>query len=191
MRCCKVSHDGATSARVSPGEAQDEAGDAPHEVPSCGGAHELIVERAGHKALTAQIREGQGKIFAEDPEMLERQQANLSRWPERDLLKLNADAGGVMARRVIERLVAQNLDIGALLAAPQAGTPVYVYGPKGFMAAVPGAARGDPHLQVQSPVHAAGHGAHEGAGRWHGVARPLRAVGMGAVPGGTADRTGR
>jgi vanillate O-demethylase monooxygenase subunit len=39
--------------------------------------------------------------------MLERQQANLSRWPERDLLKLNIDAGGVMARRVIERLVAQ------------------------------------------------------------------------------------
>jgi vanillate O-demethylase monooxygenase subunit len=63
--------------------------------------------RAGDKALTAQIRDGQGKIFAEDLEMLERQQANLSRWPERDLLKLNIDAGGVQARKVIERLAAQ------------------------------------------------------------------------------------
>jgi hypothetical protein len=34
---------------------------------------------AKDKALTAQIREGQGKIFAEDLEMLERQQANLLR----------------------------------------------------------------------------------------------------------------
>jgi vanillate O-demethylase monooxygenase subunit len=39
--------------------------------------------RAGDKALTAQIRDGQGKIFAEDLQMLEGQQANLSRWPGR------------------------------------------------------------------------------------------------------------
>jgi vanillate O-demethylase monooxygenase subunit len=58
------------------------------------------------KALTAAIREGQGKIFSEDLEMLERQQANLSAWPERRLLKLNIDAGGVWARRVIDRLIA-------------------------------------------------------------------------------------
>ena len=57
-------------------------------------------------ALTAQIREGQGKIFAEDSEMLERQQANLLRWPDRRLLKLNIDAGGVHARRVIDRQIA-------------------------------------------------------------------------------------
>ncbi len=60
--------------------------------------------RAGDKALTAQIRDGQGKIFSEDLEMLERQQANLSRWPERKLLMLNIDAGGVHARKVIERM---------------------------------------------------------------------------------------
>ena len=58
------------------------------------------------KALTATIREGQGKIFAEDLEMLERQQKNLSAWPERNLLKLNIDAGGVQARRVLDRLIA-------------------------------------------------------------------------------------
>ena len=62
--------------------------------------------RVEDRALTAQIRDGQGKIFAEDLEMLERQQANHSQWPERNLLKLNIDAGGVQARKVIERLVA-------------------------------------------------------------------------------------
>jgi vanillate O-demethylase monooxygenase subunit len=49
------------------------------------------------KSLTATIREGQGKIFAEDLEMLERQQRNLLAWPDRNLLKLNIDAGGVQA----------------------------------------------------------------------------------------------
>jgi len=62
--------------------------------------------RPEDKALTAQIREGQGKIFAEDLEILERQQKNHSHWPRRDLLKLNIDAGGVQARRILERLVA-------------------------------------------------------------------------------------
>jgi vanillate O-demethylase monooxygenase subunit len=38
--------------------------------------------------------------------MLERQQANLLRWPDRRLLKLNIDAGGVHARRVIDRQIA-------------------------------------------------------------------------------------
>lgn len=56
--------------------------------------------------LTARIREGQGRIFAEDLEMLERQQKNLLAYPERSLLKLNIDAGGVQARRILDRLVA-------------------------------------------------------------------------------------
>ena len=60
------------------------------------------------KALTAQIREGQGKIFAEDLEMLERQQRNLLHRPDRKLLKLNIDAGGVQSRKVIDRLVARS-----------------------------------------------------------------------------------
>jgi vanillate O-demethylase monooxygenase subunit len=58
-------------------------------------------------ALTRAIREGQGKVFGEDTEMLERQQANLSAHPERRLLMLNIDAGGVQSRRVIDRLLAQ------------------------------------------------------------------------------------
>jgi vanillate O-demethylase monooxygenase subunit len=56
--------------------------------------------------LTASIREGQGKIFSEDLQMLELQQKNLLAHPERGLLMLNIDAGGVQARKILERLVA-------------------------------------------------------------------------------------
>ena len=57
------------------------------------------------KALTAAIRDGQGKIFAEDLEMLESQQRNLLAHPQRPLLKLNIDAGGVHSRRVLARIL--------------------------------------------------------------------------------------
>lgn len=53
--------------------------------------------------LTAAIREGQGKIFSEDRDMLEQQQANILRHPQRRLLMLNIDAGGVQSRRILER----------------------------------------------------------------------------------------
>lgn len=59
-----------------------------------------------NQSLTEQIREGQSKIFSEDLEMLERQQQNLSAFPDRKLLMLNIDAGGVQSRRVIDRLLA-------------------------------------------------------------------------------------
>ncbi len=39
--------------------------------------------------------------------MLERQQQNLLANPQRRLLMLNIDAGGVKSRRILERLVAQ------------------------------------------------------------------------------------
>ncbi len=63
--------------------------------------------------LTAQIREGQGKVFAEDTAILEQQQKSLEAWPGRKLLMLNIDAGGVQARRMIDKLIA----------AEQAGAP--------------------------------------------------------------------
>ncbi|MBK5206222.1 MAG: aromatic ring-hydroxylating dioxygenase subunit alpha [Polaromonas sp.] len=59
------------------------------------------------KALTATIREGQGKIFSEDLEVLERQQKNLLAYPDRRLLLLNIDAGGVQARKILDRIMAQ------------------------------------------------------------------------------------
>jgi vanillate O-demethylase monooxygenase subunit len=57
--------------------------------------------------LTAAIREGQGKIFSEDLDMLEQQQRNLSAHPERALLMLNIDAGGVQSRKVVTRHLEQ------------------------------------------------------------------------------------
>jgi len=66
--------------------------------------------KADDAELTAAITAGQDKIFSEDLEMLERQQQNITAHPERDLLKLNIDAGGVQARRVIDKLVAAERD---------------------------------------------------------------------------------
>jgi len=63
--------------------------------------------KADDAALTDSIRQGQGKIFGEDMEMLQLQQENILRHPERKLLMLNIDAGGVQSRRVIERLLQQ------------------------------------------------------------------------------------
>ena len=57
------------------------------------------------RALTASIRDGQQSIFSEDLAVLEGQQRNLLAHPERALLSLNTDAGGVMARRVLKGLV--------------------------------------------------------------------------------------
>ncbi|WP_119290412.1 aromatic ring-hydroxylating oxygenase subunit alpha [Azohydromonas sediminis] len=73
--------------------------------------------RPADKALTASIREAQGKVFQEDLEMLESQQRNLSAQPQRKLLSLNTDLGGVQARRIIERLVAAERDAATPVAA--------------------------------------------------------------------------
>lgn len=58
-------------------------------------------------ALTEKIRAGQGQIFSEDLEMLESQQRNLLAYPDRQLLKLNIDGGGVQSRRIIDRLLSE------------------------------------------------------------------------------------
>ena len=62
--------------------------------------------QAQNAELTDSIRTGQGKIFSEDLEILERQQQNLLDHPGRALLMLNIDAGGVQARKVIDGLLA-------------------------------------------------------------------------------------
>jgi len=59
------------------------------------------------RALTEAIRAGQHTIFSEDLALLERQQRNLLDRPDRVLMKLNIDAGGVHARRVLDRLIAE------------------------------------------------------------------------------------
>ncbi len=55
--------------------------------------------------LTQTIRKGQGKIFSEDLAVLEAQQKNLEVYPDRRLLMLNIDTGGVQSRRVLDRLI--------------------------------------------------------------------------------------
>ncbi len=61
---------------------------------------------ADDRALTDTIRQGQGAIFGEDMEILQRQQQNLDRYPGRKLLLLNIDAGGARARTMISRAIA-------------------------------------------------------------------------------------
>lgn len=64
--------------------------------------------RVDDQSITDQIREGQGKVFAEDQGMLESQQRNLLAWPERKLLMLDIDSGGIQARKIIAaRLAAE------------------------------------------------------------------------------------
>ena len=70
--------------------------------------------RPQDKALTQTIRDGQGKIFSEDLQMLESQQRNLLAHPERKLLMLNIDLGGVQSRKVIARLIASEQAAGAV-----------------------------------------------------------------------------
>lgn len=57
--------------------------------------------------LTERIREGQGKIFSEDLEMLEQQQRNLLDYPDHPLMTVKIDAGGAQSRRVLQRLLEQ------------------------------------------------------------------------------------
>lgn len=53
--------------------------------------------------LTEDIRINQGKIFAEDLEVLEEQQKNILAFPDRRLTTLNTDSGGAFARQVIQQ----------------------------------------------------------------------------------------
>ena len=76
------------------------------------------------QALTASIRDGQGKIFSEDLEMLQRQQQNLLDYPGRALLKLNIDAGGVQSRKILDRIMAEEQGAGAAPAIALPGVPV-------------------------------------------------------------------
>ena len=62
--------------------------------------------RTEDRGLTLRIRDGQAAVFAEDLEILEAQQQNILRRPDRVPLNLKIDAGGVSARRIIARELA-------------------------------------------------------------------------------------
>jgi vanillate O-demethylase monooxygenase subunit len=63
---------------------------------------------ANDRGLTTRIRDGQAAVFAEDVDILESQQQNILRHPDRRLLDLKIDAGGVHARRIIDRELARS-----------------------------------------------------------------------------------
>lgn len=56
------------------------------------------------EGLTARIREAQGRVFAEDEDVLAAQQRNISKRPDRRLMTLAIDAGGAQARRILNRV---------------------------------------------------------------------------------------
>ena len=62
------------------------------------------------RGLTFRIRDAQAAVFAEDTQILEEQQKNILARPDRELRNLKIDAGGVHARRIIERELARPLE---------------------------------------------------------------------------------
>lgn len=59
------------------------------------------------QGLGLRIRDAQAQVFAEDVDVLEAQQANVDRRPDRYLTNFNIDKGGVLARRLIKRAIDQ------------------------------------------------------------------------------------
>ena len=59
-----------------------------------------------NQSLTIQIRDSQHRIFTEDLEMLESQQARLLENTGRPLMNLNIDRGGMHARKILDELIA-------------------------------------------------------------------------------------
>jgi vanillate O-demethylase monooxygenase subunit len=60
------------------------------------------------RGLTFRIRDGQAAVFAEDLDILEAQQQNILLRSDRELLSLKIDAGGVHARRIMDRELARH-----------------------------------------------------------------------------------
>jgi len=70
----------------------------------------------GDHGLTLRIRDAQAQVFGEDIAVLEAQQANIDRMPERYLANFNIDEGGVRARRLIRKaLAAQQAEAGSAI----------------------------------------------------------------------------
>ncbi|WP_248304553.1 aromatic ring-hydroxylating dioxygenase subunit alpha [Breoghania sp. L-A4] len=57
--------------------------------------------------LTTQLREGVASIFREDEEILEAQQQAMNEHPGREFYNLNIDAGSMWARRLIDKMIAE------------------------------------------------------------------------------------
>jgi len=58
--------------------------------------------------FTTRFKEQQARVFAQDVEILEAQQRSIDANPGLQMRNLNVDAGGVLARRMIDRLIASD-----------------------------------------------------------------------------------
>ena len=56
--------------------------------------------------FTSRFKTQQGGVFAQDVEVLEAQQRSINANPDLKLRNLNIDAGGVLTRRMVDRLIA-------------------------------------------------------------------------------------
>jgi vanillate O-demethylase monooxygenase subunit len=65
--------------------------------------------RLRDQSLTHQLREANARIFEEDRAVVEAQQLAMDAAPGEAIHNLNIDAGSVWARRIIERMVAQDM----------------------------------------------------------------------------------
>ena len=68
----------------------------------------------GDQAITQRLKAGVRGVFGEDEQILEAQQVALERHPDRDFYNLNIDAGGVWARKLIDRMTAAEQDRAAV-----------------------------------------------------------------------------
>lgn len=62
--------------------------------------------------LSTQMLEAQGRVFEEDRVVLEQQQANLLKHPDRRLMTLNIDSGGRHARNMIDKMISAEASTG-------------------------------------------------------------------------------
>jgi vanillate O-demethylase monooxygenase subunit len=69
--------------------------------------------RLRDQSLTTTLREANARIFEEDRAVVEAQQRAITAAPAQPLHNLNVDAGALWARRIIERLSAEELGDGA------------------------------------------------------------------------------
>jgi vanillate O-demethylase monooxygenase subunit len=65
--------------------------------------------RLRDQSLTNQLRDANARIFEEDRAVVEAQQLALDAAPQDAIHNLNIDAGSVWARRLIERMLADEL----------------------------------------------------------------------------------
>jgi vanillate O-demethylase monooxygenase subunit len=62
--------------------------------------------RLHEQRITNELRDGVTRIFSQDEAILEAQQQALDAYPERRMVNLNIDAGGVWSRKLIDRMIA-------------------------------------------------------------------------------------